>query len=84
MANERIRIHIWQSPKNGEFYFKFVGRNGKKLNIEGYKRRHSCVNTVKLLQEYLPTAPIIYDKKEKPKKGGTKSSPWPFLRVEKP
>ena len=78
MANERITIHIWESPNDGEFYFRFVGRNGKKLNLQGYKRKHSCVNTVKLLQEYLPKAPIIFDEKEEPKTS-KRSDTWPFM-----
>ena len=77
MANERIRIHIWQSSKDGEYYFRFVGRNGKNLNIQGYKRQRSCVNTVKLLQEHLAKAPIIYDESETLK---TEIASWPFMK----
>jgi uncharacterized protein YegP (UPF0339 family) len=75
MANERVKVHIWQSTKDGEFYFRFVGRNGKKLNLQGYKRKRSCVETVKLLQEHLPNAPIIFDK---PNTLEAEIASWPF------
>jgi len=62
MANEKVRIYIWQSEADGKFYPSFIGRNGKNLNPEGYNRVRYCIQTVELLRKYLPTAPIIFEK----------------------
>ncbi|MCA9233259.1 MAG: YegP family protein [Planctomycetales bacterium] len=41
-----MKIEYWKSPKNGQWYFAIIARNGKTIaQSEGYKRERNCIKT---------------------------------------
>jgi len=55
-----MKVKIIKSKRNGQWYFRIVASNGKKIShSEGYKNRADCLKTVVLLQKYLASAKVI-------------------------
>lgn len=47
-----MKIEYWKSPKNGQWYFAIIARNGKTVaQSEGYKRKASCLKTAELITD---------------------------------
>lgn len=48
-----MKIKIWQSKKNKQFYVSVVATNGRKVfTSEGYKRRASAVKAQNVLHRW--------------------------------
>ena len=56
-----MKIYIFKSALNGEWYFHVKQKNGRiTLQSEGYKRKASIVKLIASLKVGLPKATIIY------------------------
>ena len=50
---------IWQSKKDGLWYFHLKGPNGEIIaHSEGFTTKDNCYNGVHSVKNYAPTSPI--------------------------
>lgn len=62
-----MKFLIKRSPKNKEFYFAPIGRNGKKIGLEGYKRIGGAKKAISRLKKDSATAEVVIDPSAKTK-----------------
>ena len=54
-----MKIKLFRSPKNRQWYFHIVGRNGKIIAAsEGYNRRADAARIIERMRALIPAAPL--------------------------
>lgn len=41
---------LFRSPKTKEWYFHLLAKNGKKVGLEGYKRKAGALKAIRIFQ----------------------------------
>ncbi len=55
---------VFQSAKTKEWYFHLKSRNGKKVGLEGYKRKAGCLKAIQRFKESSGAPVVIRGRKK--------------------